>query len=246
MRNTWLAARSVALWAASALHFAVGATFVAVLARLVGSKRANPLLKIFCRNVVRLTGARFRVVRSPQLNDGATHLFVANHVNVFDPFTIAAAIRQPVCGFELASHFDVPVYGLLMKAFGNIPVPVRPSRESIVHMRRSAAETLAAGTSLILFPEGTRTRSGLVGTFHAGALRLVAELGVPLVPVSQIGAFGLQHPGKSRLDPATVTVVLHDPIVTAGMSRMELDTLAERVREIVRGPVEGVVQVEVG
>ena len=55
-----------------------------------------------------------------------------------------------------------------------------------------AAATLASGCGLILFPEGTRTRTGLVGPFRPGALRLAAELGVPLVPVSQAGAFELR------------------------------------------------------
>jgi 1-acyl-sn-glycerol-3-phosphate acyltransferase len=77
-----------------------------------------------------------------------------------------------------------------------------------------------------------------VGPFRTGALRLVADLGVPIVPVSQVGAFELQHPGKSRLDPVTVTVILHEPVPTAGMSRAELDSLAQRVHEIVRRAVE--------
>lgn len=244
MKSAWLALRSSVLWALSVVHFGVGAPCVALVARSAGARRAHPFLRVFCRNILRLTGARFRVVRSAHVDPRATYLFVVNHVNIFDPFTIAAAVPQPVCGFELESHFKVPAYGLLMRSFGNIPVPDRPSRDGIVRMRNLASEALSAGTSLILFPEGSRTRTGAVGPFRAGALRIVAELGVPVVPVSQLGAFELQHPGKSRLDPVRVTVVLHDPIVTAGMSRAELDALAERVRGVVRETVEAQADVE--
>jgi hypothetical protein len=75
---------------------------------------------------------------------------------------------------------------------------------------------------------------------------LVAEFGVPIVPVSQVGAYALQHPGKARLDPAVVTVILHDPILTTGLSKRELDALSETVREIVRGPVEREAQADAG
>jgi 1-acyl-sn-glycerol-3-phosphate acyltransferase len=175
---------------------------------------------------------------SPRLDGRRVHLFVANHVNVFDPFTICAAVPQPACGFELESHFRIPVYGWLMRGFGNVAVPDRPGKDAIARMRRDVRDRVARGSSLILFPEGTRTRTGHVGPFRAGAFRIVAELGIPVVPVSQVGAFELQHPGRGRLEPSTVVVRLHDPIETEGLPPARLEALLEQIRDIVRAPVE--------
>ena len=238
MRRLLLEARSALWWLLSVLHFVPGALAMLALSRIAGPRRTERALKPFCRNVVRLTGARFEVRPSPRFDPDRTCVFVSNHVNVFDPFTLCAAIPQPVRGFELESHFRVPVYGWLMRGFGNVPVPERRGRDGLDRMRQSAAASLASGTSLVLFPEGTRTRTGRVGPFRPGAFRFVVDLGVPVVPVTQVGAFELQHPGRRRLEPATVVVHLHDPIETAGLTDAERDALLERVRGIVAEPVE--------
>lgn len=233
MTRALLAVRSAALWTASVAHFVPGALWFAACGRVAPHRFPDRGLRTFCRNVVHLSGARLVVVRSPRVDPGRTAVFVANHVNVFDPFTIAAAIPQPVRGFELASHFHVPVYGALMRSVGNIPVPDRPTRSTLETMRHRTAETLAGGRGLILFPEGTRTRTGAVGPFRGGLLRVVAELGATIVPVTQSGAFALQHPGQRMLRPATITVTLHDPIETAGMTPAERDSLPQRLHGIV-------------
>ena len=237
MNRTALEVRSGALWTASVLHFVPCAIAIAIGSRLSPAHPPERALKAFCRNVVRLTGARFEVRASPRFDPTATCVFVANHVNVFDPFTLGAAIPQPLRGFELASHFDVPVYGWLMRSLGNLPVPDHPTRPALAALRRRTAEDLARGRSLLLFPEGTRTRSGDVGPFRKGALRMVMDLGVPIVPVTQVGAFTLQHPGRTRLDPAHVVVHLHDPMATLGLSAQERARLPDRVRDVVRAPI---------
>jgi 1-acyl-sn-glycerol-3-phosphate acyltransferase len=230
--------RSGTLWTASVLHFVPSAIGLALASRLFPDHPPERAIKAFCRNVVRLAGARLEVRASPGFDPAATCVFVANHVNVFDPFTMGAAIPQPMRGFELASHFDVPVYGWLMRSLGNIPVPDHPTRETLGDLRRRTAEDLARGRSLLLFAEGTRTRTGQVGPFRRGALRVATECGAPIVPVSQVGAFALQHPGRTRLEPARVVVHLHEPIVTAGMSADARARLPGVVRDIVRAPVE--------
>ena len=77
----------------------------------------------YSRNVVRLAGARVEVRRSPGFDPQRTCFFVSNHVNLFDPFVLYSAIPQFFRGLELESHFRIPVYGWLMKRFGNVPVP---------------------------------------------------------------------------------------------------------------------------
>ena len=75
-------------------------------------------------------------------------------MNIFDPFVVYSAIPQFLRGFELESHFKIPVYGWMMGCFGNIPVPDVPSREGLEIMTKRAKAALDSGISLIAFAEG--------------------------------------------------------------------------------------------
>lgn len=229
-----LAARSAVLWTLSVLHFfPVGAALVA-LGAIVPPRRFDPLVRLFTRNQVRLTGARLEVRRAPSFDPRRTCVFVCNHVNVFDPFVAYSAVPQFLRGLELESHFRVPVYGWMMRRFGNVPVPVRRSPAALREMTHRAHAALAAGTSLLVFPEGTRTRTGALGRFHLGAFRLAREAGVPIVPVTQVGAFAVHRVGSRLLLPGTITVHLHSPIETAGRTAAGDGEL----RDLARGAIE--------
>ncbi len=227
--------RSAFLWAASMLHFFPGATFFVTLDAIAPPSIWDPQFRGFTRNIVRLSGARLVVRRSARLDPAQPCFFVANHVNLFDPFVIYSSIRHFARGFELESHFDIPVYGWMMRRFGNVPVPEVPSAAGLRTMMRQAHASFDAGTSLIAFPEGHRSRTGEVRPFEPALLRVAIELGAPVVPVTLDGSYRHHHVGDWRLHPATILVTVHDPIETKEMSRGDSAALAERVHGVVVG-----------
>ena len=176
--------------------------------------------------------------RAPGFDPQRTSFFMVNHVNLFDPFLLYCAIPQFVRGWELESHFKIPGYGLLMKRFGNVPVPDVRRPADLKRMWRLTKEAVDGGTSLIIFPEGKRTRDGSVSEFEEGGFRLAQQLGVPIVPVTLVGSFQHFRTGGWLLHPGTVTVVLHDTIDTAGMKKEEVPELRERVRKIISEPLK--------
>src|SRR6202795_3743202 len=114
------------------------------------------------------------------------------HRNPVDPFILYCAIPQLLRGWELESHFRIPIYGWLMKRFGNVPVPSVRSPRDLKRLWRLTQEAINSGVSLIVFPEAKRTRDGHVNDFEEGGFRLAQQLGVPIVPVSLVGSF--RHP----------------------------------------------------
>ncbi len=133
MKKAWLTARALVLWAMSGIHFAVivhGFSFF--LGCFVDPRKndlaAAPLLPEY-------SSPRGREIRSQALAGIRSHRARAssscNHVNIFDPFVIYSAIPQFVRGFELESHFKIPIYGWMMGRFGNVAVPDAPTRESL-------------------------------------------------------------------------------------------------------------------
>jgi 1-acyl-sn-glycerol-3-phosphate acyltransferase len=238
MRKVYLTIRSAILWAISGIHFAVVCTLLTVLAIFIDPRKNDWPQRLFFRNILRLAGARFEVRRAPGFDPNRTSLFICNHVNLFDPFVIYCAIPQFLRGFELESHFKIPVYGWMMGRFGNIPVPDKPSREGLEAMTERAKKAFDSGISLIAFAEGSRTRDGHVQEFKKGIFGLAQKFGIPVVPVSMIGAYQFFQTGNWILFPRKVVVYLHDTIETKNLGRSQVDALRQRVQDIVAAPVE--------
>jgi 1-acyl-sn-glycerol-3-phosphate acyltransferase len=238
MRKVWLTVRALVIWAVSGVHFAVIGSVIVFVGLCVDRRKHDWMNRGFFRNILRLAGVRFEVRRSAGFNPQATSIFICNHVNIFDPFVIYSAIPQFVRGFELESHFQVPIYGWMMGWFGNVAVPDAPTRESLEIMTERAKAALDSGTSLIAFAEGSRTRDGHVHEFKKGIFGLAQKFGVPIVPVSIVGSYQFFQTGKWMLYPGKIIVYLHDTIDTSTIRRGELDALRQHVQAIVARPVE--------
>ncbi|HUA01093.1 MAG TPA: lysophospholipid acyltransferase family protein [Candidatus Aquilonibacter sp.] len=238
MKKAWRTTRSAVLWAVSGVHFAVVGTFLVLLGLCVDPRKNDWPQRAFFRNILRLAGTKLEVRVAPGFDPKRTSIFICNHVNIFDPFVIYSSIPQFVRGFELESHFKLPIYGWMMGWFGNVPVPDVPSREGLSIMTERAKAALDSGTSLVAFAEGSRTRDGHVHEFKKGIFSLAQKFGVPLVPMSMVGSYEFFRTGSWMLSPGKITVYLHDTIDTSKLGRPEVDELRRRVQEIVAAPVE--------
>jgi 1-acyl-sn-glycerol-3-phosphate acyltransferase len=238
MKQAWLTVRAAILWAISGVHFAIVCTFLVLLGIFIDPRKNDWPQRVFFRNILRFAGVRFEIQRAPGFDSKRTSIFICNHVNIFDPFVIYSAIPQFVRGFELESHFQVPIYGWMMGRFGNVPVPDARSREGLERMTLKAKQALDSGISLIAFAEGSRTRDGHVQRFHKGVFRLARKFGTPIVPMSIVGSYQFFQTGNWILYPGKITVYLHDTIDIAQLERIGVDELAERVRNIISTPVE--------
>jgi 1-acyl-sn-glycerol-3-phosphate acyltransferase len=238
MRKAWLTVRSLVLWTISGIYFAVVCSFLIFLAIFVDPRKNDWPQRVFFRNILRLAGVRFEVRKAPGFDSKRTSIFVCNHVNIFDPFVAYSAIPQFLRGFELESHFEIPIYGWMMGRFGNIAVPDAPTRESLEIMTRRAKAALDSHISLIAFAEGSRTRDGHVRPFKKGIFNLAQKFAVPIVPVSVVGSFQFFQTGHWMLYPGKITVYLHDTIDTSNVGRRDVDALRQSVQDIVAQPVE--------
>jgi 1-acyl-sn-glycerol-3-phosphate acyltransferase len=238
MKRVWLAIRSALLWVVSLLHFGIVVPILIVLGIFLDPKKHDWLQRSLCRRIMFFSGAKVRVQRAPDFDAQRTSFFISNHVNFFDPFVLYCAIPQFARGWELESHFRIPVYGWLMKRFGNVPVPDVRRPSDLKRMWRLTHEAITSGTSLIVFPEASRTRDGRVGEFQEGVFRVAQQLGAPIVPVSIIGAIRHHRTGDWMFWPATITVQLHGTIDTKGLTKEEVPALRDRVRDMITAPVD--------
>jgi 1-acyl-sn-glycerol-3-phosphate acyltransferase len=238
MKRVWLAVRAAVLWALSLIHFFLVAPTLVFLGIFLDPRKHDYLQRGLCRRIVFLAGAKVKVQYASGFDPQRTGFFMVNHVNLFDPFVLYTAIPQYVRGWELESHFKIPAYGWLMKRFGNVPVPDVRRPSDLKRMWRLTQDAIDGGTSLIIFPEGKRTRSGHVDEFQDGGFRVAQQLGIPITPVSLVGSFQHHRTGHWMLWPQVVTVIFHDTIDTTAIKKTEVTVLRDRVREIISEPVE--------
>lgn len=242
MKRLWEILVSIILWGLSWLHFLIVVPVLIVLAIFLNPRAHDYLQRGLCRRIAFFSGAKVVVQMEPGFDPKRTSFFMVNHVNLFDPFILYCAIPQLVRGWELESHFRIPVYGWLMKRFGNVPVPSVRSPKDLKRLWRLTQEAINSGVSLIVFPEARRTRDGHINEFEDGGFRLAQQLGVPIVPVSLVGSFKHLRTGHWMLRPATINVAIHATIETVGLTKDDIPALKARVRERISAPVEEFLQ----
>jgi 1-acyl-sn-glycerol-3-phosphate acyltransferase len=164
-------------------------------------------------------------------------IYVANHVSFFDLFICGSVLPGNPRGLEMKSHFNKPVYGWFITRFGQIPIEPG-NRTSVRRSLEEAAQILKKGIrSILVMPEGTRTRTGEIGHFKHGAFFLSKISGIPVVPVVFRGLAARNHGGSYLIRPGFFEVVLLDPV---DPENFENDTLlAEHVRSRMISALEG-------
>ncbi len=238
MRRAITLLRSTLHWFLCASFFFPVTSFLVLLGIVVDPRKNDGAQRWLCRVTMRLAGANLIVRRAPGFDPNRTCFFISNHVNLFDPFVLYATIPQFIRGLELESHFRIPVYGWMMKRFGNVPVPDVNRPSDLKRMWRLTRAALDSGVGLLVFPEGQRTRDGSVAPFKDGVFRMAVQFGTPIVPVSMVGAFQFNTKRGWLLRPGIVTVHLHDVIETKDLRKEDVAELRARVQAIVSRPIE--------
>jgi 1-acyl-sn-glycerol-3-phosphate acyltransferase len=237
MRRAVALARSTLHWLLCAAFFFPVCGFLVLLAVFVDPRKNDGAQRLLCRVTMRLAGAKFVIHRAPGFDPARTCFLIINHVNLFDPFILYSTIPQFFRGLELESHFRIPVYGWMMKRFGNVPVPDSRRPSELKRMWRLTRAALDSGVSLAVFPEGQRTLDGRVGKFHNGVFRMALQFGTPVVPVSVVGSFQFNKKTSWMLRPGIIDIYLHDTIETKDMAGDDYIALRDRVHEIVSQPI---------
>ncbi len=157
-----------------------------------------------------VTGCRRVLERLPPLPDGPL-VFASNHESALDIWVLLEKLPRTVRFIAKRELFRIPVFGWYLRLGGHIAVD-RKNHVQAVHSLRAAAEKVRAGTSLIVFPEGTRSRDRRVQPFKKGPFALALEARVPVVPVAVSGSAAVTPSGLVAVWPGTIRVAVGDPI----------------------------------
>lgn len=190
----------------------------------------------WARAILSTTGVRLQRGGAPLPAPATSCIFVANHSSVYDTPIMLAGIPRQLRIIAKAALGYVPFIGWHLKWTGHLLVNRR--RPGVAVFKRMQRMT-HRGTSLFVFPEGSRSLDGRLMKFKGGVFLLAIESGFPVVPVSIVGSRLVMPKGRLMTCPATVQITIHEPIATAGMDRDAARELADRVRRIVASAVPG-------
>jgi 1-acyl-sn-glycerol-3-phosphate acyltransferase len=177
-----------------------------------------------------LAGVRVVVNGLDRLPRGAS-IVMANHSSNLDPPVLIPLLPGHVVIYLKASLMRIPVLGYAMRLAGFIPVLRGGSVEAAKATSAAAQRALEQGSCLVLFPEGTRSRDGSLLPFKRGPFFLAMDAGVPVVPVSIVGATRMLPKGSKNLKSGTVSVTFHAPLRPADYA--DKGELMEAVRSAI-------------
>lgn len=178
-----------------------------------------------------LNFVRVRVKGRENIDKKTSYVFVANHQGAFDIFSIYGYLGHNFRWMMKASLRKIPFVGYACYKGGHIFVD-RSNSTSIRHSMEKASRQLSDGMSLVVFPEGSRSRTGSVGAFKRGAFLLAAELCLPVVPVTIDGAYDVMPRSAKLPRPGRITLTIHSPIMPVDGSH-DLDRLMEESRNAI-------------
>jgi 1-acyl-sn-glycerol-3-phosphate acyltransferase len=189
--------------------------------------------------ILATTRVRVDVVGLDRLEAGHTYVFAANHQSIYDIPVIFASLPYQLRIIAKESLGRFPFLGWHLSRTGHLLVDRRRADPRGVF--EWALSLPSKGLSLIVFPEGTRSRDGIVGRFKGGSLYPAVQAGLPIVPLSVVGSRHVMTKGRLMTCPGDVTLVVHAPIQTTATPEpdpREVRALAVRVRAAIAPLVE--------
>ena len=230
------------LWAAIwVIPSTVFHSLVAIVAALLGVKRRPGGGGVYdwatvdwARSVLWVAGTPVEAVGLERIPRGQPVVYASNHTSMFDIWSLSATLPGSTRFVAKQELGRVPILGLAMRRAGHVLID-RFNRARAFEAYEQAAATIRSGISAIVFPEGTRSRTGELLPFRNAPFALAIAAQVPIVPVYVDGTYRILPKGSWRLRPRPIHIEIGDPISTTGLSLDDREALRERVRAAIVG-----------
>jgi 1-acyl-sn-glycerol-3-phosphate acyltransferase len=226
--------RSVLTYTAVSLYVLLAGPPVLLIAIVF---RQVPFLYRIGRGGVRLgmflSGVELRVDGGEHIQHDRAAVYAVNHTSNVEPPILFEALHSLFPRLRVLYKAELRRLPILVRAWdlaGFVPLE-RANRDQSLPAIDRAAEALREGNSFLIFPEGTRSRSGQLLPFKKGGFIMAIKGGAPIVPVAITGARNAMQKGSFVIQPVTVRVRFGEPVETAGLTLEDRDALVSHVRD---------------
>jgi len=187
------------------------------------------LARLWSRVILGVPGVKLDIKMRVPLDPGRPYVFMPNHASMVDIWAVLVAVPTSFRFMAKKQLSRIPLFGWAMSAGRFIFI----DRQNGLAARRSmdeAARRIRAGQSVVIFPEGTRTRDGRLLPFKKGGFHLALNSGAAIVPVAIRGSRDVMPRGAALIRAGSVSVEVGEPIPTEGLAHGDRDALIAKVR----------------
>jgi 1-acyl-sn-glycerol-3-phosphate acyltransferase len=193
---------------------------------------AHRVARLWGKMLMAVSFIRVRVEGLEKVDPRGNYVFVANHSSFMDIPAILSRLPYQFRFFAKKGLYKIPFLGWHLRWAGHLPVDRSNARASLKSMSEGANLIASKHVSMLLFPEGGRSRpeQGL-REFKEGAVYIAIKAGVPVVPMALVGMRDLLPMGSGHIHSGKVTLRIGDPIATAGLHISDRQDLTHRLHE---------------
>lgn len=184
------------------------------------------------RGLLRAVPARLRIVGERDFDRRQPYIVVSNHLSLMDIPILYGWLDLDLKWVMKKELRKVPMIGGGCAMLGHIFLD-RGNHQAAVEELQQVKDRLLPGTSILFFPEGTRSRSGQLQAFKMGAFRMAKDIDLPILPLTIMGAERILPPDNIKLRPGTATMIIHPPISVEEVRATDPEELRDRARAII-------------
>jgi 1-acyl-sn-glycerol-3-phosphate acyltransferase len=194
--------------------------------------------KKWSRTIMKITGSEVVVEGQEYIPHGPV-VFISNHEGNFDIPTLLGSINKPFGFISKIEVKKVPIISSWMEVINCVFLD-RKDRRQAIRSIREGTELLRNGHSLVIFPEGTRSKGGEMREFKSGSFRLAKDADVPIVPICIQGTSDVFEKNGRLVKPAHIRVTVCPPIEASDYKEKSVKELAAQVEEIIKSKLEAI------
>ena len=242
MSTAVAAVRSIATYVAVSLYVLVIGTPFVLFAIAIGNARILYRVgDIGVRLGLFLSGITYVVEGGERILAGRAAVYAVNHASNIEPPILFTALRRVHPRLRILYKAELRKLPVLVQAWdlaGFVPLE-RGNPEQSLPAIDAAAAALREGNSFLIFPEGTRSRTGALLPFKKGGFIMAIKGRAPIVPVAISGTRNALRKGSFIIRPVTVTIRVGHPVETSGRRNEERDVLIGEVRRQIEAMLAG-------
>lgn len=208
-------------------------TMATLMAIVFGARIATWNGVIWAKFNSLITPMFVKVIGREKINKKQSYVVVANHQSQYDIFVIYGWMPLDFRWVMKIQLRQVPFLGYACYKLGHVYID-RSNPEAAIASINAAKGRIKDGTSIMFFPEGTRSNDGTLQVFKKGAFVFALNIGLPILPVTIIGTKEVLPSNTTDLFPGRAKLIIHDPIDIDGYSMRNIRKLTERARTAIQ------------
>ncbi len=192
----------------------------------------NGVIRNWAKSIIKASGIKVEVEGLDRFDHHKAYIVISNHQGNFDILVLAQYLPLTARFVAKKELFRIPLFAQGMKLAGMIAIDRGNSSKARAALQRTF-DVLKSGVSVIIFPEGTRSRDDSIHRFKKGGFILALETGIPILPVSISGSRHIMEKKSIRLRKGRIKVVFDKPIEPTNYTFEERNKLVKKVRDVI-------------